>query len=107
MSQYNAPIRDMQFVMQELAGLDEVRPAAMILDLMMPGLDGFEVLQALRTHPMWSRLPVFVWTATRLDDRDLERLANSSRRLGPRRPADDLEQALASILQAATAERRS
>ncbi|MCB1996907.1 MAG: PAS domain S-box protein [Rhodoferax sp.] len=92
---------------EALAGLDEVRPAAMILDLMMPGLDGFEVLQALRTHPMWSRLPVFVWTATRLDDRDLERLANSSRRLGPRRPADDLEQALASILQAATAERRS
>ena len=24
MSQYNAPIRDMQFVMRELAGLDEV-----------------------------------------------------------------------------------
>jgi len=92
---------------EALARLDEVGPSAMILDLMMPGVDGFEVLQAVRTHPVWARLPVFIWTATRLDADDLDQLANTSRRIAARRTSRDLDDALASLLQAAATEQRS
>ena len=41
----------------------ERRPALMILDLMMPGTDGFEVLRSMRDDPELERVPVVVYTA--------------------------------------------
>ena len=38
----------------------EEKPAAVILDVMMPETDGFEVLRQLRTSPAGQRLPVIV-----------------------------------------------
>jgi len=38
-------------------------PDAMILDLMMPDVDGFEVLKQIRNHPETARLPVIILTA--------------------------------------------
>ena len=35
-------------------------PAAVILDIMMPETDGFEVLRQLRTNPIGQRLPVIL-----------------------------------------------
>ena len=32
-----------------VAALEELSPPSILLDLMMPGMDGFEVLEALRT----------------------------------------------------------
>lgn len=90
---------------EALAMLDAERPSAVILDLMMPDIDGFEVLEALRAHPEWSRLPVFVWTVTRLDRRDFERLSASTRRIRERRQSNDLDGALEAILRAARRER--
>jgi DNA-binding response OmpR family regulator len=44
-------------------------PDAVVLDLMMPQIDGFEVLRALRAHPDSSEVPVLVLTAdARSDD---------------------------------------
>jgi DNA-binding response OmpR family regulator len=46
--------------------LDEIaagRPALMILDLMMPQVNGMEVLEALRAHPEYKDLPVIVLSA--------------------------------------------
>ncbi len=45
-------------------------PDVMLLDLNMPGLDGFETLDRLRTMPGGKDLPVLIITA--LDDEDLE-----------------------------------
>ena len=39
-------------------------PDVLILDLMMPVMNGFEVLSALRTNPAWRQIPVIVLTAT-------------------------------------------
>ncbi len=43
-------------------------PDLMLLDVMMPGMDGFEVCQRLRANPRLAELPIVMITA--LDDRD-------------------------------------
>ena len=55
------------------------RPDAVILDLMMPGIDGFEVLDALRQMPAWRDLPVFIWTSMILSEAEYARLSASAR----------------------------
>ena len=39
------------------------RPDAVLLDIRMPGIDGWEVLRRVRAHPLHSSLPVVVFTA--------------------------------------------
>lgn len=41
----------------------ETPPDLLLLDVMMPGMTGFEVLQAVHTEPRWSDLPVMLITA--------------------------------------------
>ena len=43
-------------------------PAALILDAVMPGIDGFDVLKLLRAHPKTAELPVLMLTARRGKD---------------------------------------
>ena len=50
-----------------LAGLDLVRdelPDLVLLDLMMPGLDGWEVLRRLKGDALTAAIPVLVLTAS-------------------------------------------
>lgn len=50
------------------AALDQLEefgsPCLILLDIMMPLMDGYEVLARLITHPLWRALPVAVMTAT-------------------------------------------
>jgi signal transduction histidine kinase/CheY-like chemotaxis protein len=45
-------------------------PSLILLDLMMPGTDGFEFLDELRQHPQWQSIPVIVITAKDLTEED-------------------------------------
>ncbi len=47
--------------------LREVHPSALLLDVVMPGMDGWEVLQKIRQQPEFDDLPVLITSA--LDDR--------------------------------------
>lgn len=41
------------------------RPDLIILDLLMPKKDGFEVIKELREHPSYPRIPILVLTAVK------------------------------------------
>jgi signal transduction histidine kinase/CheY-like chemotaxis protein len=51
------------------------RPRGILLDLNMPGLNGFEVLEELRSDPETREIPIIIYTARRLTDVELQRLA--------------------------------
>ncbi len=61
-----------------LRDIEQLRPDAIILDLMMPGFDGFQVLDALRRLPAWRDVPVFIWTSLLLTDEEYALLARSA-----------------------------
>jgi CheY-like chemotaxis protein len=45
-------------------------PDLILLDVMMPGLDGFEVARSLRRHPSTALIPILILTAkTQIDDK--------------------------------------
>lgn len=43
--------------------MDGFMPQAIVLDLMMPGMDGFEVARRVRARPALDRVPIIVVTA--------------------------------------------
>ncbi len=45
-----------------LAALDEVVPDAVILDVVLPGRSGLDLLVTIRQHERWSSVPVVVLT---------------------------------------------
>jgi signal transduction histidine kinase/DNA-binding response OmpR family regulator/HAMP domain-containing protein len=57
-----------------LDSVAELQPDLIMLDLMMPEMDGFEFLAALRARPEWVSLPVVVVTAADLSEEDRRRL---------------------------------
>jgi CheY-like chemotaxis protein len=63
---------------EALGALDRHAPAAIVLDLLMPGLDGFGVLDELRLRPTWRDVPVFIWTNMVLSDSEYDLLAISA-----------------------------
>jgi signal transduction histidine kinase/CheY-like chemotaxis protein/HAMP domain-containing protein len=65
-------------------GLDRVaarRPDIILLDLMMPEMDGFEFLAELRSSAEWRDIPVIVITAKDLTDEDHRRLNGGVERI--------------------------
>ena len=61
---------------EALAALPQVRPDGIILDLMMPEVDGFQVLEQIRAVPAIATIPVLVLTARELTPEDRARLAH-------------------------------
>ena len=54
--------------------LQEAKPDVILLDLMMPEMDGFAVVAALQKEAGWRDIPVIVITSLDLDAKDRERL---------------------------------
>ena len=53
---------------------EEVHPDLILLDLMMPEMDGFEFAHRLRERPEWRAIPIIVLTAKDITDQDRLRL---------------------------------
>jgi DNA-binding response OmpR family regulator len=57
-----------------LERLADAKPATVILDLMMPRMDGFEVLEAMRYEAAWRDIPVVIVTAKDLSHEEIAQL---------------------------------
>ena len=60
-----------------LDSLAQQTPHLVLLDLMMPEVDGFQFIHTLRQHPQWRSLPVIVVTAMDLTPQDRLYLSSS------------------------------
>ena len=85
---------------EALERLDDAEVALIVLDLMMPEMDGFELVEHLREHADGRRIPVVVVTAKDLNENERARLNSSVERilqkgrLGPRDIVAEVRQLL-------------
>ena len=70
--------------------LTTTRPDVIILDLMMPKMDGFEFLDNVRARPDWQDIPVVVITAKDLTDEDRDRLNGGVERIIQKSDRDEM-----------------
>ncbi|MGI4975347.1 MAG: response regulator [Janthinobacterium lividum] len=62
-----------------LESVERITPSLILLDLVMPEMDGFGFLKALREREEWRGIPVVVVTSKDLDGHDRERLRGVER----------------------------
>jgi CheY-like chemotaxis protein len=60
-----------------LVCMERERPSLILLDLMMPEMDGFEFADPVRQHPEWRSIPIVVLTAKDLTAEERRRLNGS------------------------------
>jgi CheY-like chemotaxis protein/two-component sensor histidine kinase len=69
------------------------RPAMILLDLLMPGMNGFAFLEEITKHAEWRGIPIVILTAMPLGAAERELLAGRTREV-IEKGADDLAQVL-------------
>jgi CheY-like chemotaxis protein len=82
---------------EALAVAREERPALIVLDVMLPGLSGIEVLEELRTDEELRRIPVVVITAWSHAEIDAQ-VAGADRFVSKPFDPDDLSAAVEELL---------
>jgi hypothetical protein len=60
---------------EALQQLENTVADLILLDVMMPGMDGFEFIEQLRSRPEWRSIPLVVVTAKDLSDEERQRLS--------------------------------
>jgi len=73
-----------------VTSLGAKRPDVIILDLMMPKMDGFEFLDEIRSRPDWQDIPVVVITAKELTKEDRDRLNGGVERIIQKSDRDEM-----------------
>jgi CheY-like chemotaxis protein len=68
----------MQSAEEALHSTGTLVPSAIVLDLLMPGMNGFEFLDRLRSAPATLHTPVLIWTVKDLSPHEQSRLAQSA-----------------------------
>ena len=75
------PVREAENGVHALDRMAGERPGLILLDLMMPEMDGFTFLRLLRERPEWRDVPVVVLTAKDITAEDRRRLAGQADRV--------------------------
>ena len=84
--------------LERLQADEDESPDVILLDLMMPEMDGFTFLDRLDGNPAWRDIPVVVVTAKELDDSERRYLNSRVRQTVDKGGNVDLETALGQIL---------
>ena len=83
-----------------LASVERERPRMILLDLMMPGLDGFQVTRQLKSDPLTADIPIVAVSAlARPDDREAALAAGCDNFVRKPFELDELEALINSYLQ--------
>lgn len=83
-----------------LASVERERPRIILLDLMMPGMDGFEVTRQLKGDPHTATIPIVAVSAmARPDDREAALAAGCDDFVRKPFELDDLEAVIRSHLE--------
>ncbi len=84
-----------------LASVERERPRVILLDLMMPGLDGFQVTRHLKANPATASIPIVAVSAmARPDDRETALAAGCDDFVRKPFELDDLEAVIRTYLEA-------
>jgi len=65
--------------LEGLVAIQERQPQAVILDLFMPDMDGFALLETMRSDSLLAKIPVIIFTAGDLTEEQHTRLAEFSK----------------------------
>ncbi len=66
---------------EALQHIEQSPPDAVFLDLLLPKMDGFTLLETLRADPRWQDLPIVIFTAADLSPAEVSRLRNAAQGL--------------------------
>nr|MBF0223528.1 response regulator [Desulfobulbaceae bacterium] len=80
-----------------LAHVKQSIPAGIVLDLMMPRVDGFQVLEQIRSRPETAIIPVLILTAKEITASERAKLTNNNVQQLIQKGAADREQLIASV----------
>lgn len=85
--------------------IDQERPALIITDILMPKMDGFQLVQRLRTDPKTSHIPIIILSATYVtpEDREFALKLGAARFLEKPVDTEDFLLTIAEVLTARTA----
>ena len=78
-------VREVENGRAGLACVAERRPDVILLDLIMPEMDGFQFLAELQKRAAWCTIPVVAITAMELSDEDRVRLSENAARIVDKR----------------------
>jgi len=90
---------------EALEQMATARPELILLDLMMPVMDGFDFLAAMRANPEWQNIPVIVLTAKDLTDEDRQRLSGKVEQIVAK-GSQSRDELLQLVRKVATADKR-
>ncbi len=87
--------------LEAVAALEQRAPDVIVTDLRMPKMDGYELIQKVKTTPAWAEVPVLVMTAHRIDRSKLDVLHLATQYLrkpfSPELIADEVEALLGGV----------
>jgi signal transduction histidine kinase/DNA-binding response OmpR family regulator len=80
---------------EAVAALEQRIPDIIVTDLKMPKMDGYDLIQRVKTTPEWAEIPILVMTAHRIDRDRIDILELAAHRLhkpfSPELIADEVE----------------